>query len=309
MVRCVSSRSRRIRSRGGSRASIRRIRATMAAGGASEQGDYVIMGHVLQVGGGQITARHGAPAGRAPRSRIGVAALRLTIRTKSGHRLLNFVSAWAWARDPCAPSHPDTNRGSHGLTSSRHCGHPVTTRPAWRLPVFFVFSLDSGSDIEDEARGAGTGDANHHATAGLPLVLVKDRVAVVGDAFEYGCLARAAGAFGAGGEHADAGLLDDGQDGRVRRDGEGEVALREVDLECLGQHRLAKGLGSEALDVQGSPGPGGAALLHRSEQGFGTAAIHLGLGLRLTEQAVKVEEARLVLRPYRHLVTVPREFV
>src|ERR1700737_945353 len=101
-------------------------------------------------------------------------------------------------------SHADANRGSHGLTSSRHCGHPVTIRHASRLPVFFLFSLDSGSDIEDEARGAGTGDANHHATAGLPLVLVKDRVAVVGDAFEDGRLARAAGAFGARGSHADA---------------------------------------------------------------------------------------------------------
>jgi hypothetical protein len=53
----------------------------MAAGVAGEQFNYVIMGHVLQVGVGQITA----PAGRSPRAGLRGyasvrAALRLTIR-------------------------------------------------------------------------------------------------------------------------------------------------------------------------------------------------------------------------------------
>jgi hypothetical protein len=53
----------------------------MAAGVAGEQVDYVIRGHVLQVGVGQITARQAAARGPAPRLCIGIAALRLTIRT------------------------------------------------------------------------------------------------------------------------------------------------------------------------------------------------------------------------------------
>ena len=79
---------------------------------------------------------------------------------------------------------------------------------------------------------------------------VEDGVAVVGDALEDGCLAGAAGAFAAGGQDADSGVFDRVEDGRVRRDGEGEVALGEVDLEGLVQDGLGERLGDEPLDVQ-----------------------------------------------------------
>ena len=128
---------------------------------------------------------------------------------------------------------------------------------------------EAPSEVEDEARGAGAGDADHHAVVGFSLVLVEDGVAVVGNPFQDWCLARAAGAFGAGGKHSDPGVLDDGQDGLVRRDGEGELALREVDLEGIGKHGFGEGFGDKALDVQGALRPAAAALFDRGQQGSG----------------------------------------
>ena len=71
----------------------------------------------------------------------------------------------------------------------------------------------------------------HHALVGLPFVLVEHGVAVVGSTFDDGCFAGATGAFGAGGQHSDACLFDDGEDGFAQGNGETEFALREVDLE------------------------------------------------------------------------------
>jgi hypothetical protein len=58
-------------------------------------------------------------------------------------------------------------------------------------------------------------------------------------------LAGAAGALGAGRQDADAGFLDDVEHGAFRRDGEGEPAAHELDLERLGAHRLLEWAGGE----------------------------------------------------------------
>ena len=108
----------------------------------------------------------------------------------------------------------------------------------------------SSSEIEDQMRCAGPGDADHHAVAGLPLLLVEDRVAVIGHAFEYRCLARAAGPLGAGGEDTDSCLLDDGQDGSVRGNGHSQRALRQMDLEGPAEHGFGEWLCGKAFNVQ-----------------------------------------------------------
>ena len=65
-----------------------------------------------------------------------------------------------------------------------------------------------------------------------------------------GRLAGAAGALPAGRQHSDAGFLGGIEDRSFRRDGEGQPALGEVDLDGLVEHGLGEGLGDEPLDVQ-----------------------------------------------------------
>ena len=137
------------------------------------------------------------------------------------------------------------------------------------------------SEVEDEAWGAGAGDADHHAVVGLPCVLVEHGVAVVGDAVEDGCLAGAAGAFPQEDSTPIPASSIDVEDRLVRRDGQREVALGEVDLEGLVQDGLGQRLGDEPLDVQRALGPGRAAAARRREQRLGAAAVDLGVRLRL----------------------------
>jgi hypothetical protein len=89
---------------------------------------------------------------------------------------------------------------------------------------------------------------------------------VVGDAVEDRGLAGAASALSAGGQHADADFFGGVEDRLLRRDGEGQPALGEVDLDGLVQDGIGEGFGYEPLDVQGAFGPGGAVLLERPDR-------------------------------------------
>jgi hypothetical protein len=68
---------------------------------------------------------------------------------------------------------------------------------------------------------------------------------VIGDAAEDCRFARSADAFGTRGERVKAGFLDDLEDGPSRRDGEGQAASGEDDLERAGAHRLSQFSGDE----------------------------------------------------------------
>jgi len=121
---------------------------------------------------------------------------------------------------------------------------------------------------------------------------VEDGVTVVRYPVKDGGLAGAAGPFAAGGQHLHAGLLRDGQDGPVNRNGQGQVAAPQVNIERLGQDGLGEGLGHESLDVQGPGRPAGAALLNRVEQRLGSAAVAQRAGLRGAEQVGQGQQAR-----------------
>jgi hypothetical protein len=130
-------------------------------------------------------------------------------------------------------------------------------RPKVLYCTFTLVQIGIGSDVEDEPRRAGAGDADHHAVACLPGFLVQHRVSVVWTSVENGCFAGAAGAFRAGRQRPDSGLLGCGEDGLFGRDGEGELALGEVDLERIVQYGFGEWFGDEPLDVQRSLGPVG----------------------------------------------------
>ena len=119
---------------------------------------------------------------------------------------------------------------------------------------------------------------------------VEHGVAVVGDAVEDGRLAGAAGAFPAGGQDADAGLLDasriDFSGGTVRVS---PLWARWTSMASCSTGSVS-GLATNRSTCSEPFGPGGAALLDGVEQRLGPAAVDLGVGLRFAEQAVEVDE-------------------
>ncbi len=88
-----------------------------------------------------------------------------------------------------------------------------------------------------------------------------------------------------------------------------DVAVREVHLEGVVADRFGQGLRLEAFDVQRSLGPVRAFLFDGSQEWLRAAAVHLGVGLRLPEKPVQVEESVFVLRPDGDPVPVAGEFV
>ena len=140
---------------------------------------------------------------------------------------------------------------------------------------------------------------------------VEHGVAVVGIAVEDGCLAGAAGAFAAGGQHADAGLLDRRRGSDVSG---GTVSVRSLwarcDLEGLVPDGLGEWLGDEPLHVQRARRPGGAVLLDGVEQRLGAAAVDRGVRLRVCRAGrARSSKPVLVLRPDGDAVAVGGELV
>src|ERR1035437_6769487 len=95
---------------------------------------------------------------------------------------------------------------------------------------------------------------------------------------EHAGLARPAGPFGAGGEHCDTGVFDDGQDRAVRWDLQRLSAALEDHLETLRPGWVADRLRCEAFDLQGAGRPVGALRLDRGQQWLGPAVVDQGVG-------------------------------
>jgi len=125
---------------------------------------------------------------------------------------------------------------------------------------------------------------------------------MVRDALEDGGLARTAGALGARGQHTDTGLLDDIEDGALRRYDEREVTARQDDLEGVRANGFGERLGREPLDVQAAARPGVTALLDGVEQWLRAAAVDQRVRSWVVEEVSERQETALVLWPQLDLV-------
>ena len=141
------------------------------------------------------------------------------------------------------------------------------------------------SEVEDEAGGAGAGDADHHAVVGLARSCVSTESRWSGMPSRTGV--------------SQVPQVPSPQEDSTptrplrRRRGSnvsgGTVRVSSLwarcDLEGLVQHGLGERLGDEPLHVQRAVGPGGAALLDRGEQRLRAAAVDRVSGMGLAERA------------------------
>jgi len=127
--------------------------------------------------------------------------------------------------------------GSKAGGDSRDCDVRTHERRTWKGPVCDGVRPGSEgrtrcrSEVENKPRTAGSGHADHHAVADRSFVLVEDRVAVVRFAIDDRYLAGATGALATRGEDGDSGFLDHVEDGQLRQNGQGQLALGEDDLD------------------------------------------------------------------------------
>ena len=132
---------------------------------------------------------------------------------------------------------------------------------------------------------------------------------MIGPTVEDAGLAGAAGALGAGGQHAHPGIL---HDSRIDRSG-GTVRVSPLRTSSTSNASVRTGavIGRAAnrSTCNAAGRPGGAALLDRGEQRLGAAAVDEGFRLRGAQQRVEVEQAGLVLRADRNPLAVGGQLV
>src|ERR1700744_1798783 len=153
------------------------------------------------------------------------------------------------SRSSIAPNQPAKPMAPNPSTLSRS---PVAGKTRYSMICRSVRFSWPRSQVQDQARGARAGHADHHAVPGPALVVGQPGIEVIRLTVEDGSLAGAAGALGTGGQHPDAGLLYHVQGRPDGRQGERELAALQHDLERFGPHRLGLRLRREPLQMQGA---------------------------------------------------------
>src|SRR6478735_403108 len=180
---------------------------------------------------------------------------------------------------------------------------------AWLMVVMASPRLGMWSEVENKAVTAGPRDADKHRLASLPLVLGQQRVAMVRLAGDDTCLAGAADALAAGGQHRNTGFRECVDDRLVGSDRDDRSRRCQLDLECSASYGCRWCLRHEPLDTKGAVRQLDAGLRDGGEQRRRPAAVHTGPVRQRRDGLGEVEQSELVLRHGLYAVAVLLELV